>query len=54
MKAPRPFDVPAEARGQRLDLFLVQRLAVELEGVSRSRVQLLIGQGKSLAQIARR
>ncbi|HEY1902429.1 MAG TPA: RluA family pseudouridine synthase [Terracidiphilus sp.] len=34
-------EVPAEAAGQRLDLFL----AAHLEGVSRSRVQLLIDQG---------
>ena len=37
----RIFDVPAEARGQRLDQFLTASLA----GVSRSRVQLLIDQG---------
>ena len=53
MKAPRTFDVPAEARGQRLDLFLVQVLAAELEGVSRSRVQLLMDQGDVLVNGAR-
>ena len=37
-------DVPAEAQGQRLDQFL----AAQLDGVSRSRVQLLIGQGDVL------
>jgi 23S rRNA pseudouridine1911/1915/1917 synthase len=37
-------EVPVEAKGQRLDLFL----AVHLEGVSRSRVQLLIDQGDVL------
>jgi 23S rRNA pseudouridine1911/1915/1917 synthase len=37
-------DVPAEAAGQRLDLFL----AAHLEGVSRSRVQLLMDQGDVL------
>jgi 23S rRNA pseudouridine1911/1915/1917 synthase len=37
----RTIEVPAEARGQRLDQFLAE----QLEGVSRSRVQLLIDQG---------
>ena len=37
-------EVPAEAKGQRLDQFL----AAALEGVSRSRVQLLIDQGDVL------
>lgn len=37
----RTIDVPAEAAGQRLDHFL----ALQLEGVSRSRVQLLLEQG---------
>jgi 23S rRNA pseudouridine1911/1915/1917 synthase len=37
-------DVPAEAAGQRLDLFL----ASQLEGVSRSRVQMLMDQGDVL------
>jgi len=37
-------DVPAEAAGQRLDQFL----AAQLEGVSRSRVQLLMDQGDVL------
>jgi 23S rRNA pseudouridine1911/1915/1917 synthase len=37
-------DVPAEAAGQRLDLFLT----AQLEGVSRSRVQMLMDQGDVL------
>jgi 23S rRNA pseudouridine1911/1915/1917 synthase len=37
----RTFEAPAEARGQRLDQYLVSQLA----GVSRSRVQLLLSQG---------
>lgn len=41
MSELRSFDVSAEARGQRLDQFL----AAHLEGVSRSRVQLLLEQG---------
>jgi len=40
----RTIEVTAEAKGQRLDQFL----AAELEGVSRSRVQLLIEQGDVL------
>jgi 23S rRNA pseudouridine1911/1915/1917 synthase len=44
MSAQRTIDVPAEAQGQRLDQFLVAKL----EGVSRSRVQLLIAQGDVL------
>jgi 23S rRNA pseudouridine1911/1915/1917 synthase len=44
MSAARTIDVPAEARGQRLDHFA----ATQLEGVSRSRVQLLIDQGDLL------
>ena len=40
----RTIDVPAEAAGQRLDMFLVSKL----EGVSRSRVQLLMDQGDVL------
>jgi 23S rRNA pseudouridine1911/1915/1917 synthase len=40
------FAVPAEAAGQRLDSWLVARLAAQGEGVSRERVQLLIGQEK--------
>jgi hypothetical protein len=39
-----PSTVPAEAAGQRLDQFL----AAQLEGVSRSRVQLLMDQGDVL------
>jgi 23S rRNA pseudouridine1911/1915/1917 synthase len=41
MSEPHTFDVPEEARGQRLDYFLAKQLA----DVSRSRVQLLIDQG---------
>lgn len=41
MSLPRAITVPAEARGRRLDAFL----ASQLEGVSRSRLQLLIDQG---------
>jgi 23S rRNA pseudouridine1911/1915/1917 synthase len=40
----RTIEAPAEAKGQRLDLFM----AAQLEGVSRSRVQLLIDQGDVL------
>jgi 23S rRNA pseudouridine1911/1915/1917 synthase len=40
----RTIEVTAEAKGQRLDQFL----AAQLEGVSRSRVQLLIEQGDVL------
>ncbi|MGO9777495.1 MAG: RluA family pseudouridine synthase [Terracidiphilus sp.] len=40
----RTIEAPAEAMGQRLDLFL----AAQLEGVSRSRVQMLIDQGDVL------
>jgi len=41
MTIPRTIAVPAEAKAKRLDAFL----AAELDGVSRSRVQLLIDQG---------
>ena len=44
MRNQRAIDVPAAAVGQRLDQFL----AAQLEGVSRSRVQLLIEQGDVL------
>ena len=44
MIEPRTIEVPAEAAGQRLDQFL----AAQLEGVSRSRVQLLMEQGDVL------
>ena len=44
MSATRTIDVPAEASGQRLDHFA----ATQLEGVSRSRVQMLIDQGDVL------
>jgi 23S rRNA pseudouridine1911/1915/1917 synthase len=42
MNRERVFEAPTEARGQRLDRFLVS----QLEGVSRSRVQLLLDQGQ--------
>jgi len=45
-KTLRSFDVPAEAAGQRLDQFLATSLGSE--GVSRSRVQLLLDQGDVL------
>jgi 23S rRNA pseudouridine1911/1915/1917 synthase len=41
MPEPQQFTVPAEAAGQRLDQFLV----AQMDGVSRSRVQLLVDQG---------
>jgi 23S rRNA pseudouridine1911/1915/1917 synthase len=44
----RTIDVPAEAQGQRLDQFLAQFLTAQGEGVSRSRVQLLMEQGDVL------
>ena len=44
MTEMRTIDVTAEARGQRLDQFL----AAQLEGVSRSRVQMLMDQGDVL------
>ena len=44
MFEPRTIEVPAEAAGQRLDQFL----AAELDGVSRSRVQMLMDQGDVL------
>jgi 23S rRNA pseudouridine1911/1915/1917 synthase len=44
MSPSRTIAVPAEARGQRLDAFV----ATQLEGVSRSRVQLLLDQGDVL------
>jgi 23S rRNA pseudouridine1911/1915/1917 synthase len=44
----RTIEVSAEAKGQRLDQFLAQSLTAALEGVSRSRVQLLIDQGDVL------
>jgi 23S rRNA pseudouridine1911/1915/1917 synthase len=50
MSVQRTIDVPAEARGQRLDAFLT----AQLEGVSRSRVQLLIEQGNVLVDNERR
>jgi 23S rRNA pseudouridine1911/1915/1917 synthase len=49
MSGTHTFDVAAEARGQRLDQFLV----AQLDGVSRSRVQLLIEQGDVLVDGAR-
>src|SRR5579863_9440097 len=45
----RDIAVPKEAAGQRLDQFLT----AQLEGVSRSRVQLLLGQGDVLVDDAR-
>jgi len=45
----RTIEAPAEAKGQRLDQFL----AAQLEGVSRSRVQLLIDQGDVLVDTGR-
>ncbi|HWT66138.1 MAG TPA: S4 domain-containing protein, partial [Terracidiphilus sp.] len=45
---PRIIDVPTDAAGQRLDHFL----AAALEGVSRSRVQLLLEQGDVLVNDA--
>lgn len=44
MAEPRTIDVPSESAGQRLDHFI----ATQLEGVSRSRVQLLLDQGDVL------
>jgi len=49
----RSIEEPAEAKGQRLDLFLAQFLAAQSDGVSRSRVQLLIDQGDVLVNGAR-
>jgi 23S rRNA pseudouridine1911/1915/1917 synthase len=48
MTDARTIDVPSEAAGQRLDHFL----ATQLEGVSRSRVQLLLDQGDVLVNDA--
>jgi len=48
MNTPRTIDVPGEAKGQRLDQFLVQFLAAQLDVVSRSRMQMLIDQGDVL------
>jgi 23S rRNA pseudouridine1911/1915/1917 synthase len=49
MNEPRSLSVPTEAAGQRLDQFLTG----QLEGVSRSRVQLLLEQGDVLVNGAR-
>jgi len=49
MSEARSFSVPREAAGQRLDQFLTARL----EGVSRSRIQLLLEQGDVLLDGAR-
>ncbi len=49
MSEQRSFAVPPEAAGQRLDHFL----ATQMEGVSRSRVQLLLDQGDVLVDGAR-
>ncbi|MGD0520275.1 MAG: RluA family pseudouridine synthase [Terracidiphilus sp.] len=48
MVEQRMIEVPAEAKGQRLDQFLAQFLTAQGEGVSRSRVQLLMEQGDVL------
>jgi 23S rRNA pseudouridine1911/1915/1917 synthase len=48
MIVPRAIAVPAEAHGQRLDVFLAAFLAAQSDGVSRSRMQLLIAQGDVL------
>ena len=53
MSEPRSFSVPVEAAGARLDQFLVQFLNAQNEGVSRSRVQLLLDQGDVLVDGAR-
>ena len=45
MSEERTFTAPAEARGRRLDRFLVQCLSAPGADVSRSRVQLLLEQG---------
>jgi 23S rRNA pseudouridine1911/1915/1917 synthase len=44
----RTIEVSAEAKGQRLDQFIAQFLTAQGEGVSRSRVQLLMEQGDVL------
>lgn len=49
MTEPRSLSVPQDAAGQRLDQFLT----TQLEGVSRSRVQLLLDQGDVLLDGAR-
>jgi 23S rRNA pseudouridine1911/1915/1917 synthase len=49
MAEARTVTVPVEAAGQRLDHFL----ATQLEGVSRSRVQLLLEQGDVVVDGAR-
>jgi 23S rRNA pseudouridine1911/1915/1917 synthase len=49
MPDPHPIAVPEEARGQRLDQFLT----AQLDGVSRSRVQMLMDQGDVLVDGAR-
>jgi 23S rRNA pseudouridine1911/1915/1917 synthase len=49
MSEPRHLSVPPEAAGQRLDQFLV----TQLDGVSRSRVQLLLEQGDVLVDAVR-
>ncbi len=45
MSKERTFEAPREARGRRLDQFLVECLSTPGETVSRSRVQLLLEQG---------
>ncbi len=49
MAEPRSLVAPPEAAGQRLDQFLT----AQIEGVSRSRVQLLLEQGDVLVDGAR-
>jgi len=46
MSDPRVIVVPAESVGQRLDHFLAQALAAEVDGVSRSRIQAMIVAGE--------
>jgi 23S rRNA pseudouridine1911/1915/1917 synthase len=48
MSELRTIEAPAEAKGQRLDQFVAQFLTAQGEGVSRSRVQLLMEQGDVL------
>jgi 23S rRNA pseudouridine1911/1915/1917 synthase len=48
MSLPRTIAVPTEAKGQRLDTFIAAFLAGQLDGISRSRVQLLLDQGDVL------
>ncbi len=66
MSLPRTIAVPADAKGQRLDTFIAAFFAAaqvvsqaaspptQLEGISRSRVQLLLDQGDVLVNGGRR